>query len=264
MREKRREEREEKRRERRYHRLRKKREQKEKESPPPPRESDSPKPPPRTKEKERRCKKPNETKTPTISRRPKRGREQGTRRRGTHGRSKRRVQGKERRRAHCKKNLCSSFSFLGSLPNCSLSHTLPALLLGPRSLFIGRENKEKRNKDSSNGLRSQGPRRRGRGRLRLGGARRREARIRRGGGAIFAFRALAGRLCRGPGLLDYLCRRRKDHFGPSRGRGAPGGGLGLDGEKGGGKEAGERESKLTFFCRGVVCLFQEKKTREPR
>jgi hypothetical protein len=34
--------------------------------------------------------------------------------------------------------------------------------------------------------------------------------------------------------------------------------------KGGKKRARESESKLTFFCRWVVCLFQEKKTREPR
>ena len=121
MREKRREEREEKRKE--IPQTEKKREQKEKESPPPPREIDSPKPPPRTKEKERRCNKPNETKTPTISRRPKRGREQGTRRRGTHGRSKRRVQGKERRRAHCKKKSVQQLLFSGlSAKLLTLSH----------------------------------------------------------------------------------------------------------------------------------------------
>lgn len=264
MREKRREEREEKRRERRYHRLRKKGSKRKKRVPPPRGRAI-----PRNRHPEQRKKK-GAVRSRT---KPRHRRFQGARREGE---SRARGGGahtvgargeckeKSEEEPTAKKNLCSSFSFLGSLPNCSLSHTLPALLLGPRSLFIGRENKEKRNKDSSNGLRSQGPRRRGRGRLRLGGARRREARIRRGGGAIFAFRALAGRLCRGPGLLDYLCRRRKDHFGPSRGRGAPGGGLGLDGEKGGGKEAGERDSELTFFCRGVVCLFQEKKMREPR
>ena len=110
----------------------------------------------------------------------------------------------------------------------------------------GRRNETRKTKNNSHGSRSQGPRRRSRRRLRLGGARRRrEARVCRGcGGAIvlfffrFEFEALAGRLCRGPGLLDYLCRRREDHSGPSRGGGAPGGRLGLDGK---GEKKVERE-----------------------
>ena len=171
MREKRREEREEKRRERRYHRLRKKREQKEKgskrESPPPRGRAI-----PRNRHPEQRKKKG----TVTSRTKPRHRRFQGARREGE---SRARGGGahtvgargeckeKSEEEPTAKKNLCSSFSFLGSLPNCSLSHTLPALLLGPRSLFIGRENKEKQRQQqwlavagpSSSRPRSSAPRR---------------------------------------------------------------------------------------------------------
>ena len=70
------------------------------------------------------------------------------------------------------------------------------------------------------------------------------------------FGPLAGRLCRGPGLLDYLCRRREDHLGPARGCGTPGVRLGLDGKE----KEGEKEEQMMFAKRWFV--LSKKKTSE--